>query len=130
MKKILSLFLVLVFTVFLGVFMNNNESEAKSLYQAQPEATSVRAAHILVPTYDEAVNVKQQIESGKITFAQAAEKYSKCPSGRNGGDLGYFTKGQMVPEFDKAAFTLPVDKVSDPVKTQFGYHLIEVLDRK
>ncbi|MDD3594126.1 MAG: peptidylprolyl isomerase [Candidatus Gastranaerophilales bacterium] len=110
--------------------MDNNETQSKALYQKQPEATSVRAAHILVPSYDEAINVKQQIESGKITFAQAAEKYSKCPSGKNGGDLGYFTRGQMVPEFDKASFTLPVNTVSDPVKTQFGYHLIEVLDRK
>ncbi len=92
-------------------------------------AQFVKASHILVKTEEEASKLKEEIKGGKA-FAQAAQEVSLCPSGRNGGDLGYFTKGQMVKEFEDAAFSMEVGEVSDPIKTQFGYHLIYLTDKK
>lgn len=91
--------------------------------------TTVKASHILVETEDEAKNLKSEIENGE-KFEDIAAKYSKCPSGASGGDLGFFPKGVMVKEFEDAAFSLPVGKVSDPVQTQFGWHLILVTDQQ
>lgn len=89
------------------------------------------ARHILVKTQEQATDLKGQIEKGSASFADLAKKHSTCPSGRNGGDLGTFNKGDMVREFDQVVFgDLPIGKVSEPVKTQFGYHLIEVTARK
>lgn len=90
--------------------------------------SKVRASHLLVETQEQAESIRQEILAGK-SFADAAV-ISKCPSGLSGGDLGYFGKGQMVPEFEKLAFELPVGEVSEPFKTQFGWHLIVVTDRK
>lgn len=89
----------------------------------------LRASHILVSTEQEANNLLSQIHSGK-SFEELAQKHSQCPSGRNGGDLGFFTKGQMVPEFETAAFSMQPGQVSKPIKTQFGYHLIKVTGTK
>jgi len=89
--------------------------------------TQVKASHILVKTEDEAKNLYEEIKNGK-DFAQAAMEYSSCPSSRNGGDLGFFPKGVMVKPFEDAAFSLPVGEVSQPVQTQFGWHLILVTD--
>ncbi len=89
----------------------------------------VKASHLLVETKEEAEKIRQEIVDGK-DFAEAAAKASKCPSGANGGDLGYFGKGQMVPEFEKVSFELPVGEVSQPIQTQFGWHLIIVTDKK
>lgn len=86
------------------------------------------ARHILVATEEECLNLKKQIEGG-TDFAEAAQKFSKCPSGRRGGDLGTFIPGQMVPEFDKVVFNEAVGVVHGPVKTQFGYHLVEITER-
>jgi len=86
------------------------------------------ARHILVPTEAECLKLKQEIEGGK-NFADLAKQHSKCPSGKQGGDLGEFSRGQMVPEFDKVVFTAELNKVQGPVKTQFGYHLLEVTKR-
>ncbi len=87
------------------------------------------ARHILVPTEDKANELKQQIEAGE-DFEKLAGEHSSCPSGKQGGSLGEFGQGQMVPEFDQVVFgDLPVGQVSEPVKTQFGYHLIEVQNR-
>lgn len=112
------------------IFMENNDNrvEAQNIYENSiTDKSEVRASHILLDTQDEALKIKNDIENNKITFEQAAAKYSKCPSGqRSGGDLGYFGKGQMVKPFETAAFTLPINTVSEPVKTQFGYHLIKV----
>jgi peptidyl-prolyl cis-trans isomerase C len=83
----------------------------------------MRASHILVPTLNEAVTLKAKIDLGE-SFAELAQKYSKCPSGRNGGDLGEFGAGAMVQPFEDATFNTPVGSVSEPVQTQFGYHLI------
>lgn len=87
------------------------------------------ASHILVSTEAEALELKAQIEDG-ASFAELARQHSSCPSGRSGGSLGQFSQGDMVPEFDAVIFSdLPLGQVSDPVRTQFGYHLIEVQQR-
>ncbi len=87
-----------------------------------------KARHILVPSQTECETLKKQIEGG-ADFADVAKKHSKCPSGRSGGDLGEFGPGEMVPEFDRVVFSGEIKKVHGPVKTQFGYHLIEVTQR-
>ncbi|MFH0754055.1 MAG: peptidylprolyl isomerase [Candidatus Omnitrophota bacterium] len=87
-----------------------------------------QARHILVPTAQECLSLKEQIEAG-AKFEDMAKKHSQCPSGANGGALGKFSKGQMVPEFDTVVFSAEVNKVHGPVKTQFGYHLIEITAR-
>lgn len=86
------------------------------------------ARHILVATEQECLDLKTRIESGE-DFAALAMKHSKCPSGRRGGELGNFGRGQMVPEFDTVVFSAPLKEVQGPVKTQFGYHLLEVTSR-
>jgi len=83
----------------------------------------VRARHILVPTLNEAVEVFNKITEGE-DFGSVARKLSKCPSGQNGGDLGEFGMGQMVKPFEDATFGLEVGQLSQPVQTQFGYHII------
>ena len=84
------------------------------------------ARHILVPTEKDALDLKDQIANGS-DFGELAKQHSKCPSGAGGGSLGEFGEGDMVPEFDAVVFgDLPVGEVSDPVKTQFGYHLLQV----
>ena len=94
------------------------------------ETREVRASHLLVSTEDEAKALRQQIVDGSKTFEAAAGEVSQCPSGKNGGDLGFFGKGQMVREFEEKAFVLPVGEVSDAFKTQFGWHLLVVTDRR
>jgi peptidyl-prolyl cis-trans isomerase C len=109
------------------------EDEAKAYYTENQsmfiEEPSVRARHILVQTLEEANKVLEDIKSG-MSFETAAETYSSCPSKAQGGDLGSFTKGRMVPEFEEAAFALEEGKVSEPVKTQFGYHIIRVDEKQ
>ncbi len=90
--------------------------------------SKAKARHILVETEAECEALKQQIEGG-ADFAQLAMENSTCPSGLQGGDLGEFGPGQMVPEFDKVVFSAELNKVQGPVKTQFGYHLLEVTSR-
>lgn len=92
--------------------------------------SQVRASHILVDSEAEAQNLQNQINGGSISFEQAAAAHSKCPSGQDGGDLGWFGKGMMVKPFEDACFTLKEGDVSNPVKTQFGYHLIKVTGKK
>ena len=86
------------------------------------------ARHILVKTEEACADLKKQIEEG-ADFADMAKKHSECPSGNEGGNLGEFSPGQMVPEFDTVVFNDDVGKVHGPVKTQFGYHLIEITSR-
>ncbi|RJQ43584.1 MAG: peptidylprolyl isomerase [Gaiellales bacterium] len=86
------------------------------------------ARHILVDSEELCNDLKQQIENG-ADFAEIAKQHSNCPSGRQGGDLGEFGRGQMVPEFDEVVFTGELNKCLGPVKTQFGYHLLEITDR-
>jgi peptidyl-prolyl cis-trans isomerase C len=87
------------------------------------------ARHILVDSEEQCNQLKSEIEAG-TDFAEAAKKHSTCPSGGEGGDLGSFGRGQMVPEFDTAVFTGEVGVVQGPIKTQFGYHLLEVTSRE
>lgn len=87
--------------------------------------TEVRASHILVKTEQEAKDLYNEIKNGK-SFTEVAQEKSLCPSGQNGGDLGFFGKGMMVKPFEDAAFSLEVGELSQPVETQFGWHLIEV----
>ena len=86
------------------------------------------ARHILVKTEEACADLKKQIEEG-ADFADMAKKHSECPSGNEGGGLGEFSPGQMVPEFDTVVFNDDIGKVHGPVKTQFGYHLIEITSR-
>ena len=86
------------------------------------------ARHILVSTEEKCNELKAQIEKG-ADFADIARQFSSCPSGRNGGDLGSFSPGMMVKEFDQVVFSAPVNTIQGPVKTQFGYHLLEVTER-
>ena len=88
-----------------------------------------QARHLLVKTEAQCTEIKAQIEAG-TDFAEMAKKHSSCPSGAQGGDLGEFGPGMMVPEFDKVVFSAPVNTVQGPVKTQFGYHLLEVTSRQ
>ena len=88
------------------------------------------ARHILVKTEKLANKLKKEIKAGDITFEKAAKQYSKCPSSKKGGELGTFSTGQMVDEFDKVVFSKPLNVVHGPVKTQFGFHLIETTWRK
>ncbi len=87
-----------------------------------------KARHILVDTENQCEELKSQILGG-TDFAEVAKQHSKCPSGAQGGELGEFGPGQMVPEFDKVVFSADVNTVQGPVKTQFGYHLLEVTSR-
>jgi len=89
----------------------------------------VHARHILVETEDEAKAVKAELDKG-ADFAELAKKKSKDPGASDGGDLGFFTKDQMVPEFSTVAFSLEPGKISDPVKTQFGWHIIKVEEKR
>lgn len=86
------------------------------------------ARHILVSTKEECEELKKQIENG-TDFADVAAKHSQCPSGQRGGELGEFSPGQMVPEFDTVVFSNEVGQVHGPVQTQFGFHLIEITSR-
>ena len=87
-----------------------------------------KARHILVDSEASCNELKAQIAAGE-DFAELAKKHSRCPSGKSGGDLGEFGPGQMVPEFDKVVFSAEVGSVEGPVKTDFGYHLLEVTER-
>ena len=86
------------------------------------------ARHILVETEEACETLKTQIEAG-ADFGELAREHSQCPSGEQGGELGEFTQGQMVPEFDEVVFSGELGKVHGPIQTQFGYHLLEITSR-
>jgi parvulin-like peptidyl-prolyl isomerase len=86
--------------------------------------SKIRVSHILVEKHPKAMEILEELRNG-ADFEKLAKDNSKCPSKKNGGDLGFFGKGQMVKEFEKAAFNLESGEISDIVKTQFGYHLIK-----
>lgn len=111
-----------IFKLFIVALMLSGACLAK-------EYERVHAEHILVKTAAEAQQIKKNIDEGG-SFEYYARVYSLCPSGQNNGDLGYFGRGQMVKEFEKAAFDTPVGEVSTPIYTQFGWHLIKVLDKQ
>jgi peptidyl-prolyl cis-trans isomerase C len=94
----------------------------------ETEMPKASARHILVKTEEECNDLKKQIAYG-ADFADLAAKHSSCPSGRQGGALGEFAPGMMVKEFDEVVFSADINTVQGPVKTQFGYHLLEVTSR-
>lgn len=91
--------------------------------------TQVHARHILVKSLPEANKILEELKSG-ATFEKMAQLKSQCPSGREGGDLGWFGKGKMVKEFEDAAFALEVDEISKPVKSEFGWHIIKCIGKR
>ena len=91
--------------------------------------TKLHAAHILVKTEQEALGVLYDVKNGK-DFSTVAKEKSMCPSAKQGGDLGWFGRGMMVKEFEAAAFALKPGELSRPVKTQFGWHVIKVIEAK
>lgn len=107
-----------------------SDEEVKNEYEKNKEhfkaGETVSASHILVDDEDKATSLLEKIKNGEISFEDAARAHSNCPSKENGGNLGEFTRGQMVPEFDEACFNMKVGEISGPVKTQFGYHLIKL----
>lgn len=107
-----------------------SEEEVKEYYDANQaqyqKGTTVSAKHILVASEEKCNEILAAITSGEKAFEEAAQEFSTCPSGQRGGDLGTFGKGQMVPEFEQAAFAAEIGQVVGPVKTQFGFHLIKV----
>jgi len=110
----------------------SEEAEHKVYDEAvkqMPAEEEVHARHILLPTEDEAKAVLADLKKG-ADFAAVAKEKSKDPAAAEGGDLGYFTKDQMVPEFSAVAFKLGKGELSEPVKTQFGWHIIKVEDKR
>ena len=109
------------------------EEEVRRYYDEHPEMfagqETVEASHILVDSAEKATEILEKIQSGKVSFEEAARQHSSCPSSAQGGSLGSFGRGQMVPEFDKACFEMEEGETRGPVQTQFGYHLIR-LDKK
>jgi peptidyl-prolyl cis-trans isomerase C len=101
----------------------------EAIKQTPSNEEEVHARHILVATEGEAKDIVAQLKNG-ADFATLAKEKSKDPGAADGGDLGYFTKEQMVPEFAEAAFKLQKGQISDPVKTQFGWHIIKIEDRR
>ncbi|MCC8938599.1 peptidylprolyl isomerase [Bradyrhizobium sp. Arg68] len=115
-----------------GKAATTDEAMKKVYDEAAKQITGeqeVRARHILVETEDEAKAVKAELDKG-ADFAELAKKKSKDPGAADGGDLGFFTKEQMVPEFSAVAFALEPGKISDPVKSQFGWHIIKVEEKR
>ena len=91
--------------------------------------TTASARHILVSSEKDCLDLQTKINGGDTTFESAAAEFSQCPSGKQGGALGSFSPGMMVPEFDQVVFNEEVGKVHGPVKTQFGFHLVEITER-
>ena len=126
MNKFLKVSMVFLLFVFVGSMAAPAQTYSvadKYFY------TKVKASHILVDTKEEALSIKQKLDKGE-DFSTLAQKYSKCPSGQDGGDLGYFARGTMVKDFETAAFNLKPGEISQPVRTQFGWHLIKVFDKQ
>lgn len=123
MKLILKSLCLLALFV-LGVTISTQCASAFS-----QKTIAVRASHILVDTQEEAMAILDKLDKG-ITFEYLAQKYSKCPSSQKGGDLGFFRRGQMAKEFEDAAFSMEPGEISEPVQTQFGWHIIKVTDKK
>ena len=108
------------------------DADLKEYYNENTEMfkkpETVMASHILVDSEEKANDIAKEIKDG-LAFEEAAKEYSSCPSNQQGGNLGEFGRGQMVPEFEEAAFSLEIDELSSPVKTDHGYHLIVVKEK-
>ena len=114
--------------------VNITDDELKEYFKENEEsffeAEKVHARHILVENEEEALDIIRQLKEGIVDFAELAKEKSTGPSAENGGDLGFFTKGQMVKEFEDVAFALQPGEISDAVKTQFGFHVIKCEEKK
>ena len=114
-----------------------SEDEIKTFYESKPDnfttPEQIRASHILIGPdsggLDKIKEIRASVAKGG-DFEQLAKEHSDCPSGQNGGDLGYFGRGQMVDAFEKAAFALEINEISDIVETRFGYHIIRLEERR
>lgn len=110
------------------------EEEITKFYEENKDklfgGETVNASHILVADEAECNRIREEIVSGAISFEEAAKKYSSCPSREEGGSLGEFGRGQMVPEFENACYAMAEGEISAPVQTQFGYHLIRLNGKK
>ncbi|NKE08290.1 foldase [Bacillus selenatarsenatis] len=118
----------------IGASIDVSEEEMKTYFEENKESfdqkEQVKASHILVEDEATAKKVKKELDNGK-DFAELAKEYSTDSSNAaNGGDLGYFGKGEMAEEFEKTAFALEAGAISEPVKTEFGYHIIKLVDKK
>lgn len=122
MKKLLAAVFTILTCITVSYAKTHVDSDASGY-------TKVHAAHILVANKSQAQALKNRIKGGE-TFGSVAKKYSACPSGAYGGDLGYFERGKMVKEFENAAFNLPAGEISDPIETEFGWHIIKVIDKE
>ena len=121
-------------TKILEPYITITEDEKLAYFEANKvslnQAEEVKASHILVETKEEADSIKTKLDAGE-DFAELAKEFSTDGSNsQKGGDLGFFGRGRMVPTFDEAAFSLEVDKISDPVETEFGFHIIKVVEKK
>lgn len=125
MKNLIKTFLSIVI-----LFSGLSTFAAGGYFNPNLDVKEVRASHVLVSSRKEAVQLKKAIKAGDITFEEAALRYSQCPSGRRGGDLGYFNRKQMVQSFADTAFDLKVGEISDPVGTKFGWHIIKTTDKR
>ena len=107
-----------------------SDADVKKYYDEHKEemmcGETVGASHILCKEKTQAEELLQKINAGQISFEDAAKEYSTCPSGQNGGDLGTFGRGQMVPEFENACYEMQVGEVRGPIETQFGFHIIRL----
>jgi foldase protein PrsA len=114
-------------------YIEISEEDMKAYFEQNKDALSqkeeVKASHILVDTEEEANEIKAKLDKGE-DFAELAKEHSKDGSSVKGGDLGYFGRGAMVKEFEDTAFSLGIDEISEPVKSEFGYHIIKVVDKK
>lgn len=114
--------------------VSTEEAEVQAYFEANQARYSTpekaNTSHILVDSEDEIKDIRAKIVAEEISFEDAAKEHSKCPSKEKGGNLGSFPKGQMVPEFEAVAFDLDVDEISEPVKTQFGYHIIKLVEKE
>ena len=108
------------------------EEECRAYFEknkaAFAEGAKATAKHILMDSREKLLKILEEIKAGTKSFEDAAKEHSSCPSSAKGGDLGTFSKGQMVPEFDEAVFNAEPGSLLGPIKTQFGYHLIRVDD--
>lgn len=125
MKNLIKLFLSIAIT-----FSGLNAFAAGGYFNPNLDVHEVRASHILVSSRKEALQLKKEIKNGEISFEEAALRYSQCPSGRRGGDLGFFNRKQMVQSFADTAFDLKIGEISDPVGTKFGWHIIKTTDKR
>ena len=125
MKTLIKLFLTIAIS-----FTGLSSFAAGGYFNPNLDIREVRASHVLVSTRKEAVQLKREIQAGNISFEEAAARYSQCPSGQRGGDLGYFNRKQMVQSFADTAFDLKVGEISDPVGTKFGWHIIKTTDKR